>query len=205
MSSAPAPAPAGPNRPDGPVGPRPRRRLGPGLTAFLVVDVVLVVVLVVLAATALSDRGGSGTAASPSPTPSATAQVEETPDATAPADAEDAQELAAFVLPSGNIWCEMTAEAATCTILNAAYDPPEPRDDCDAEIGQVLRVTAEGETGFPCREPERPPEGTPELTYGEASTVGELSCFSSRNGAHCRHNPTGVGFSVARAGYTQFD
>lgn len=191
--------------PPAPRGDRPRRRLGPGLTAFLVVDVVLVAVFIVLAVAALTevgerrDRQEQAAAATPS------APAEESPDATAPADAEDAQSLEGFVLPSGNIWCEMDAEQATCTILSIAYERPAPREGCDVELGQVITVTADGEVAYPCAEAERPPGDLPELDYGEGSTLGEMSCLSSRNGAHCRHDPSGAGFSVARAGVTIFD
>lgn len=193
--------------PPAPGGDRPRRRLGPGLTAFLVVDVVLVVTFVVLAVSALGevgdrrDRQAQADAAATASAPPA----EESPDATAPADAEDARSLEGFVLPSGNIWCVMDTDEATCTILSIAYERPEPREGCDVELGQVITVTADGDVRYACEKAERPPADLPELDYGEGSTIGEMSCLSSRNGAHCRHDPSGGGFTVARAGVTIFD
>lgn len=180
-----------------------RRGLGPGLTTFLVVDVILVLTFVALMV--LTRDGGAEPQAAPSPTASEPAvEPETTPDVTAPAETEAAQALPAFVLPSGNIWCEMSESEATCTILTYSYPAPTPPEGCTGTAGNLLRVTPEG-AGFVCMDAPAagPPEGTPELTYGAGSTIGEMTCLSSRNGVFCRHNPSGAGFSLARAG-TQF-
>ncbi|NCT91725.1 hypothetical protein GXB85_12290 [Cellulomonas sp. APG4] len=187
-----------------PSGARPgrgRRTLGPGLTAFLVVDVLLVLAFVLVAVNA-PQRGGPAQ----EPTTEA-AEPETTPEASAPEDPTDAEALTAFVLPSGNIHCAMDETSATCTILSFSYDAPEAPEDCAGTVGNVLRVDAESEeVTFPCVEGEPPaaPKDAPELAYGEASSVGDMTCQSSRNGAFCRHNPSGAGFSLARAGYTIF-
>lgn len=181
---------------------RPRRRLGPGLTAFLAVDVVLVLVLVGLAVAALVERGGREPVTMPE---ESTPAAEESPDATAPAGPDDAEAVEVFVLPSGNIWCAMDEVQATCTILSIAYERPEPREGCDVELGQVIRVTSDGVVDYACEAPQEPPADATELDYGEGSTIGEMSCLSSRNGAHCRHDPSGAGFTVARAGVTVFE
>ena len=191
------------DRPTPPTQPgRPRRSLGPGLTAFLVVDVLLVAVFLFLAFTA-PQRGQDD----PAPVASASPGDESTPDASAPEDPATSEELTAFVLPSGNIWCEMDEASATCTILQFSYEPPETPEDCDGTVGNVLTVSAESESmSFPCVEgdPPGPAADLPELAYGEAREIGEMTCQSSRNGAFCRHNPSGAGFSVARSGYTRF-
>lgn len=181
---------------------RPRRSLGPGLTAFLVVDVLLVAAFLVLALTA-PQRGP----VDDPPVATSSPGDESTPDASAPEDPETSEELTAFVLPSGNIWCEMDEGSATCTILQIGYERPDAPDGCDGTVGNVLTVSAETESmSFPCVEgkPPRPAADLPVLEYGEASEIGEMTCQSSRNGAFCRHNPSGAGFSVARSGYTRF-
>lgn len=192
--------------PSGAGGPATTRRgLGPGLTTFLVVDVILVLTFVVLM---VISRGGTSPG---DPVVGATPEVsgpavepETTPDASAPAETEAAQALPAFVLPSGNIWCTMSDAEATCTILSYSYPTPDPPEGCAGTAGNLLTVTAEG-AGFACMAgpAAEPPAGTPELTYGAGSTIGEMTCLSSRNGVFCRHNPSGAGFSLARAG-TQF-
>lgn len=188
-----------------PSGARPgrgRRTLGPGLTAFLVVDVLLVLAFVLVAVNA-PQREAPG----PGAVEETVDEPETTPEASAPEEPTDAEALGAFVLPSGNIHCAMDETSATCTILSFSYAAPAVPEGCAGTVGNVLRVDAASEqVTFPCVEGEPPAaaEGTPELAYGEASTVGDMTCQSSRNGVFCRHNPSGVGFSLARAGYTIF-
>ncbi len=184
-------------------GMRERAPLGPGLTTFIVVDAILVLTfLVLLAMLGTSSRPTSSLAASSSSAPG----PEQSPEASAPASPSAAEALATFVLPSGNIWCTMTATSATCTILQYTFTPPELPADCAGTVGNVLTVGAGEKPALACvtGEPQRAPEGTPTLEYGQASTVGEMTCHSSTNGATCRHNATGSGFSVARGGYTFF-
>jgi hypothetical protein len=185
---------------------RPRRRLGPGLTALLVVDLVLVAIFAVILFRTLSPADESPTptptAAQESPDPEPEVSPEETPDE----DSEEVGEVRSFVLPSGNIHCEMTEERAFCTILAFSFEPPATPDGCDGSIGNNLSVTAGESAGFVCVEGEPPPVpgDATVLEYGEQSTVGEMTCASSTNGVLCRHNPSGEGFSVARAGYLFF-
>ena len=79
-----------------------------------------------------------------------------------------------------------------------------------AELVRALRERGDVDVQVRCFGAPRDEAGTtayadlPELAYGEASEIGEMTCQSSRNGAFCRHNPSGAGFSVARSGYTRF-
>jgi hypothetical protein len=188
-------------RPGGP-------RLSPtGLTTFLVVDAILVVTFFVLLVMHLVNSSGGGPDEPPAmaTTPSASASTvpETTPEASAPSIPTDNQALAEFVLPSGNIWCSMTETSATCVIGQYSFAAPTPPPGCTGTVGPVFTVTADGGADQPCvAEVPARPDDAPVLEYGQASTIGEVTCHSSRNGATCRHNPTGEGFSVARAGYT---
>ncbi|MCV2396243.1 hypothetical protein OEB99_18185 [Actinotalea sp. M2MS4P-6] len=177
--------------------------LGPAMTTFVVVDVILVVTFLLLVVL-LRPFSGSGEPAASETT--STAAPETTPDESVPAEPTDASEIHTFVLPSGNIWCEMTDTSATCTILSFTFTPPDVPAGCDGTVGNVLTVTAGQEPEMACvvGDPPAVPDGAPTLEYGQASTVGEMTCHSSTNGATCRHNPTGSGFSVARAGYRFF-
>lgn len=185
---------------------RTRASLSPsGLATFVVVDAILVLTfLVLLVLHVVNTPSGRPVAgAEPGATSSATPEPETTPEVTAPVAPPDNAELTEFVLPSGNIWCEMTEDSATCAIGSFSFTPPDPPAGCTGIVGPVLVVTAAEGASTPCV-PEVPPrpDDAPVLEYGQASTIGEMTCHSSRNGATCRHNPTGEGFSVARAGYT---
>ena len=183
-----------------------RRGLGPGLTTFLVVDVILVLTFVVLM---MLSRDGT-TPEEPTAGATTGASIEQsvepetTPEPSAPAETEAPQALPAFALPSGNIWCTMSETEATCTIVSFSYPAPTPPEGCAGTAGNLLTVTAEG-AGFACMDGPAAgsPAGTPELAYGAGSTIGQMTCLSSKNGVFCRHNPSGAGFSLARAG-TQF-
>lgn len=186
------------------------RRGGPslsptGMTTFLVVDAILVLTFLVLLVMHLVNGSGApaGPAAGSTGTTPSSVAPETTPEPTAPSAPADNQGLSEFVLPSGNIWCSMTETSATCTIGQFSFAPPTPPPGCTGIVGPVFTVTAADGAEQPCV-PEVPPrpEGAPVLEYGQASTIGEMTCYSSRNGATCRHDPTGEGFSVARAGYT---
>jgi len=177
-------------------------RLGPGWTTFLVIDAILVTTFFVLLVMDLTS-GAPDDRAAPVVTQTAEAEPETTPEPTAPTAPDENTALEAFVLPSGNIWCSMTETSATCTIGTFTYAAPEKPAECAGAVGQVFSVTAAEGATLPCVDAVPPrPEGAAVLEYGQASTIGEMTCHSSRNGATCRHNPTGAGFSVARAGYT---
>ncbi len=182
-----------------------RASLGPGMTTFVVVDVILVLTFFALLAL-LSTGPRTAPLASGSTSSSSAPPPEASPATTALAAPTDAERLATFVLPSGNIWCAMTETTATCTILKYTFTPPDIPAGCTGTVGNVLMITATDSPKLGCvtGDPQPAPAGTPTLEYGQASTVGEMTCHSSTNGATCRHNPTGSGFSVARGGYTFF-
>ena len=185
---------------------RRRAALSPtGMTTFLVVDAILVLTFLVLLVLELTDRP-PGDPAGPVAAPTRSEPTEEpetSPEATAPTAPPENAGYTEFVLPSGNIWCSMTETSATCTIRSFTFDPPEAPPGCTGVVGPVLVVTAGEEATMPCIEQAPPrPADAPTLEYGQASTIGEMTCHASRNGATCRHDPSGEGFSVARAGYT---
>lgn len=173
--------------------------LGPRMAAFFVVDVILVAVFLLF----LAIRVANGPVTSQAAPPSSAAEPESTPEQTAPTAPEVNQELTEFVLPSGNIWCTMKEDSATCTIVEFDYKAPALPQGCTGSVGSVFTVTAADGAAIPCvQTPPATSKGLTVLDYGEASTIGEMTCLSSQNGATCRHNPSGEGFSLARSGYT---
>ena len=176
--------------------------LSPRMVAFVVADVLLLLVFLVVLTLFLSgDLGGSPTAGATSPS-SATGPASASPSASAGAPGAEA---ATFALPSGNIACEMSTDAATCTIANSSATPPKD-DTCAGVVGLKLTVTADG-ASTPCVEGAAPgaaAAGTPVLDYGQSKTVGDFTCTSSSTGVTCKHVPTGKGFQLAKAGSKLF-
>ena len=189
-------------------GRRTIRSLSPRMIAFIAADAVLVagflVFLVVFLAGSFGgqadDAGTEGTAVG-TPSSSGTAPGPSSPGSSGAAGAQ----AEIFALPSGNIACEITADAATCTIANTSAAPP-PDANCTGSIGHELTVTAKG-AEMPCVQGALPgvaAKDTKVLDYGQSTTVGAFTCTSSSTGVTCKHDPTGMGFQLAKAAATLF-
>lgn len=178
--------------------------LSSGMRTFAIIDAVLVGALVVLLGMHLASPRPQQPVSAPVTTTPPAEDPETTPEPSSPADPTENEGLTEFVLPSGNIWCTMTETSATCTIGTYSFVPPED-PECAGVVGPVLTISGGEPASMPCVAAAPPrPDGATVLEYGQASTIGDMTCHSSRNGATCRHNPSGEGFSVARAGYTFF-
>lgn len=214
MSYAGAPPP--PPGPPGPGGAGARRRLSPGLLAFLIVDVVLVIAVVIAAVVILGGDDGEPTAnatttssapVSPdateatTPEPSEPTTTEPGTETTSP-DEGPTEEPTLFASPSGNITCAISAEGARCGIAQLASKPASI-DTCDGSVGYVYIVTEAG-VEVPCvakgDRPKTAEGGTSVLDYGEEATGFGFTCESAEDGVTCRNDASGRGFQLARAG-----
>lgn len=188
--------------------PSPSRRLGPLEITLIVIDVVLIGVLIYLLATQPKgpDEQPSETSTSAAAEAGATdgesAEASSTQAVTVP---EGALDIAEFATPTGNIWCTIGDDAATCQIATIEYEPPSiPNCEGNDLAGKVLRVS--GATAeYPC--PDGPiagadPKDRDVLEYGQTTHVGEYMCTSTEEGVSCTDIVTGASFSVRRAGAT---
>ena len=187
-----------------------RGAVGPAAITLIVLDALLIAALVVIMATWPDTAGPEE-----EPTSTASAQTsgdaggsgegEETTQADAVEVSEGALELAGFVMPSGNIWCELGDEGTQCVIESFNYSPPSIEDCSEDVAGHVWQVTAE-EAGPACPGAEVPDPSVEltELDYGEATAVGDFLCESTREGVTCRSISTGHGFEIAREGTRSF-
>lgn len=176
--------------------PASRRPLGAGIVTLIVVDAVLVLVFLALLLQAVQ----SGILALPGAGAAEQGTAAAAPDDRSGADPVDP---VTFTLPSRNIACEVTADAATCTIAQFSY--PEPTvPGCDGLVGHDIRLTADGASWL-CRDggaPGRAGSDVPVLDYGETTSVPPYTCASAPTGVSCRNVETGRSFSLARAGAT---
>lgn len=185
-----------------------RGGLGAAAITLIILDAVLVAALVVIMVT-WPDTTTATSGAAPAATRTTagqhggSAQEATTPPAVEVPD--DAEQVDAFVMPSGNIWCELNQDEAHCTIAEFSFSPP-PVPDCDKDLaGHVWQVTAEG--ADPVCAPDGQfdqPEGLTELAYGKAAVAGDFLCLSDRQGVTCKSIPTGHGFEIARDGTRSF-
>lgn len=185
---------------------RDRFGLTPELRTFAFVDLVLVLTCLLLFAVLQPWRADGPVPSTGASSASSSAVAPETSPDPSPSPATDTGTLRTFVLPSKNIWCQMDASSATCTILSFTYTPPATPEGCAGAVGNVMRIVAGKQAELVCvvGSPPAVPADAPTLDYGQASAVGEMTCHSSKNGVTCLHNATGRGFAVARAGYLLF-
>jgi hypothetical protein len=118
---------------------------------------------------------------------------------TSPAFADD---YIGFRSPTGNIHCAMyiheEGAAARCDLRD--YTPSYTRRpaDCDLDWGMAFAVGASGKAALACvGDTVQDPENLV-LPYGEAVSLGGISCVSAETGVTCT-NGKGHGFSVAKA------
>ncbi|WP_278236965.1 hypothetical protein [Isoptericola sp. AK164] len=183
------------------------RRLSAGWIAFIVLDVVLVVVVAVLAFRAL---GGPDPSSTPTGDPEAVAgqdaqEGQGDGDDAGEQEAEDGpgELVTEFASPSRNITCQVYPDQVTCGLAELNQQPA-PVEGCDGTTGYVVTLSGEGEVALPCvpqgEKPGPAGDGLDELPYGESRTEGDFTCTSETDGMYCQHDPTGNGFSLARAG-----
>ncbi|UFU05303.1 hypothetical protein [Ruania halotolerans] len=196
-----------------------QRGLTPAVIALIVIDALLVLTLVIILITwPNTSTPQASTSGDESATAEAAAAEDGAGDDDGAADGESpdgetdaaevdvpegALDLTDFQLPSGNIWCEITGDAATCVIESFGFSPPTI-EGCDAEdSGYRWQVTADGATPV-CGGPPEQPEGLTELAYDEATVAGDFLCESTEDGAICRSITSGHGFQIARGGTRTF-
>ncbi|NNU28073.1 hypothetical protein [Isoptericola sediminis] len=187
------------------------RRLSAGWIAFIALDAVLLVVALVFAVGAL---GGSDL---PDTQAEGTAEAAGEGAANGDGDGQDGAEQDAdsgpgelvteFASPSRNITCEVYADQVTCGLAERDQQPV-PVEDCDGTSGYAVTLTGGGEVSLPClakgEKPKKAPKNMEQLPYGESRTEGDFTCTSETDGMYCQHDPSGNGFSLARAGVGTF-
>lgn len=185
---------------------RPARRLSPGWIVFIVADVILIVVAVAFAINVLGGSGGPPVAGGTEPDAVASQ------DAQGDAAAEDVEEgasgdpgasVAEFASPSRNISCEVFENQVSCAIAELNQQPA-PVEGCEGTTGYVVTLDAQGKVALPCvpgaDKPKKAPKKQDQVPYGESVTEGDFTCSSEQDGMYCQHDPSGKGFSLARAG-----
>lgn len=186
-----------------------RRRLSAGWIAFIALDVVLLVVAIAFAFGALggSDlpdtQAGGATEAAAGQDPQDGQDGDAQGDAGQDADSGPGELVTEFASPSRNITCEVYADQVTCGLADLNQQPA-PVEGCDGISGYAVTLTGGGDVELPCLskgdKPKKAPKDMEQLPYGESRTEGDFTCTSETDGMYCQHDPSGSGFSLARAG-----
>lgn len=113
-----------------------------------------------------------------------------------------ADEYYGFQSPTGNIHCAIytydgSAEAR-CDLRSYTPSYSKRPADCDLDWGMAFAVGASGHGQLACVGDTVRDPGNPVLPYGEAVSLGGISCVSAKTGMTCT-NGDGHGFSVAKS------
>ncbi len=113
-----------------------------------------------------------------------------------------ADDYVGFQSPTGNIHCAMyifdgSAEAR-CDLREYTPSYTKRPAGCDLDWGMAFAVGASGKGVLACVGDTVRDPGNPVLPYGEAVSMGGISCVSAKTGMTCT-NGDGHGFSVAKA------
>lgn len=113
-----------------------------------------------------------------------------------------ADEYFGFQSPTGNIHCAIYSfngrTEARCDLWDYTPSFTRPPAGCDLDWGMAFAVGASGKGVLACVGDTVRDPGNPVLPYGEAVSLGGISCVSAKTGMTCT-NAEGHGFSVARA------
>ncbi len=113
-----------------------------------------------------------------------------------------ADDYIGFQSPTGNIHCAMyifdgSAEAR-CDLRDYVQSYTQRPAGCDLDWGMAFAVGASGRGVLACVGDTVQAPGNAVLPYGEAVSLGGISCVSAKTGMTCT-NADGHGFSVAKA------
>ncbi|HMS96501.1 MAG: hypothetical protein JNN02_05240 [Tabrizicola sp.] len=118
-----------------------------------------------------------------------------------------AQDDVAFKSPTGNIHCAIfTWEEGTearCDLIELTPSYTKAPAGCDLDWGFAFLVADEGKGFLGCVGDTTIGQGNPVLPYGEAVSLGGISCVSAKTGMTCT-NAEGHGFSVSKASQRLF-
>lgn len=113
-----------------------------------------------------------------------------------------ADDYVTFQSPTGNIHCAIytwDGEAeARCDLAELTPTYTTRPAGCDLDWGQSFAVGTWGKGVLACVGDTVRDRSNPVLPYGEAVSLGGISCVSSKAGMTCT-NGEGHGFSVAKA------
>lgn len=119
-----------------------------------------------------------------------------------PAPSVQAEEYIAFQSPTGNIHCSIYewdgSTTVRCDLREYVPSYSKRPAGCEYDWGMSFAVDARGKGYLACVSDSMVDRGNPVLAYGEAVSMGGISCVSAKTGMTCT-NAAGNGFSVAKS------
>jgi hypothetical protein len=119
-----------------------------------------------------------------------------------PGSAAMADEYLGFQSPTGNIHCAIYTwnggAEARCDLRELTQSYTKRPAGCDLDWGSAFAVGSTGKGVLACVGDTVMDRRNPVLPYGEAISLGGISCVSAKTGMTCT-NASGNGFKVAKA------
>jgi hypothetical protein len=113
-----------------------------------------------------------------------------------------ADDIVQFQSPTGNIHCAIYTWSggaeARCDLRALTPTYAKRPAGCELDWGSAFAVGVTGKGVLACAGDTMIDPGNPVLPYGDAVSLGGLSCVSAKTGMTCS-NAAGHGFSVAKA------
>lgn len=113
-----------------------------------------------------------------------------------------ADDYIGFQSPTGNIQCGLyrgdQGASVRCDLMELVPSYTRPPADCEFDWGRSFAVDDRGKGYLACVSDAVGDPANAVLGYGEAISLGGISCVSARTGMTCT-NAEGHGFSVAKA------
>lgn len=107
-----------------------------------------------------------------------------------------------FKSPTGNIQCAIYSDpsgaSVRCDMSSLVPSYTERPAGCEFDWGSSFAVDAKGKGYLACVSDPAAGPGAVVLRYGQAASLGGISCVSAETGMTCT-NAKGHGFSIAKA------
>jgi hypothetical protein len=111
---------------------------------------------------------------------------------------------AAFLTPSKNIGCTLSATSVRCDIGRRDWAAPPKPASCALDYGNGITIDKAETAGFSCAGDSLLGAAQPILQYGHAMQAGDFRCDSESVALRCTNQRSGHGFTLSVQSYALF-
>jgi hypothetical protein len=108
-----------------------------------------------------------------------------------------------FMVPGGNLGCELSATGARCDIVRRHWTPPAQPSNCSSTFGNAIQLSQHGMASFACGGHSAISSGSEVVPVGRDDKIGHVTCEVRRFGLNC-FSTVDHGFIISRTGYTLY-
>ena len=108
-----------------------------------------------------------------------------------------------FMVPGGNLGCQLSDNGARCDIAQRTWAPPAQPNSCNASYGNAIELGRRGVASFPCGGRSAISSGAEVVPVGWDDKIGHITCQIRNFGLNC-FSTANHGFIVSRTGYTLY-